>query len=156
MATAAAGDKKLPADEQGGFFTPYKKKQGFWTRLGTGLAAGLVILFTLQFLYRQLPVWAGLARDHWALYVILGVIALALCVLTWWLINRPRHADFLIATDDEMKKVTWPGKRELIGSTKVVVGFMFFMAALLFGYDLIFGVVFWTINVLKIPPVFFG
>ena len=160
MASATTPDKANAVktgprdDASGGFFAPHKPGQGFWTRLGTGVAAGLIILFTVQFAYRRIPAWTSLTRDDWALYAIVAGIAIVLAGLTWWLINRPRHADFLINTDGEMKKVSWPTWRELIGSTKVVVGFMFLMAALLFTYDIVFGTVMWAVNVLKIPPFF--
>lgn len=142
------------ATEQGAsFFRPYKPGQGFWTRLGTGLGAALIILFTIQFLYQTLPAWIpGLRRNGWQIYAILAVLTTALGLLTWWLINRPKNAEFLIATDAEMKKVNWTSRRELIGSTKVVVFFMFFIASVLFFYDVIFGYVFFLIKVLKIAP----
>ena len=137
-----------------GFFRPYKPGQGFWTRLGTGGGAGLIILFTIWFLYDRLPVWTPLRSNGWALYAILAAVGTALAVLAWWLINRPKHAEFLIATDGEMKKVNWTGRRELIGSTKVVVFFMFFIAAMLFVYDVVFGSIFYYIKVLNIKPFF--
>jgi preprotein translocase subunit SecE len=68
--------------------------------------------------------------------------------------NKPANADFLIATDSEMKKVNWTSRRELIGSTKVVVGFMFLIAAVLFVIDLLFQTIFYFIHVLRIPPFF--
>ena len=42
--------------------------------------------------------------------------------------NKPTNVDFLIATDSEMKKVNWTSRKELIGSTKVVIIFMFLIA----------------------------
>ena len=73
-------------------------------------------------------------------------------MLAWWLINRAKHAEFLIATDGEMKKVNWTSRRELLGSTKVVVFFMFFIAAVLFSYDVVFGYISYMLDVLKIAP----
>jgi preprotein translocase subunit SecE len=142
--------------ESGGFLAPHKPGQGFWTRLGTGIGAGLVILFLVNFLYNRLPSVAGLSKAEWPLYLVLAGLTLVLVLIAWWLINRPRHADFLINTDGEMKKVNWATRRELIGSTKVVIGFMFLTAAVLFGYDLIFGSVMYMIDVLKVAPPFFG
>lgn len=195
MTTASTRADK--ADSSGGLLKPYKPGQGFWTRLGTGLGAALIILFTIYFLYDNLPVWvratttqtidqpalaaleeearnqpslrvllsepvAGgfevttqrtlLPRDSIWLYVVLGVVALVMGTIAWWLINRPKHAEFLIATDGEMKKVNWTSWQELIGSTKVVVFFMFFLAFMLFAYDIIFGYLFYFMNVLKISP----
>ena len=138
--------------ENASLLRPYKPGQGFWTRFGTGMGALLVILFTIQFLYKQLPVWTPMSRNGWQIYVTLAVVATALGILAWWLINRPKHAEFLIATDGEMKKVNWTSRRELIGSTKVVVFFMFFIATVLFFYDIIFGYIFYFIDVLKFAP----
>ena len=151
MTTVPANTKGKPG-EQGGFFRPYKSGQGFWTRLGTGMGAALVIVFTVQFLFRRLPVWTDLTRDGWPLYAVLTAVGLAMAAVAWWLINRPKHAEFLINTDVEMKKVSWTSRRELIGSTKVVVLFMFLMAATLFFYDILFGYLFYFLQVLKIAP----
>jgi preprotein translocase SecE subunit len=200
MATATAAADR-PADS-GGFFKPFKPGQGFWTRLGTALGAGLIIIFTIQYLYRNIPSWTSFTNEYdqdnpisadqlaalredpkiaaisgeqlladgqfaatvvgshlqagsLPLYLLLAGIAAVMGLLGWWLINRPKHADFLINTDGEMKKVTWPTRPELIGSTKVVIAFMFFMAAMLFFYDLIFGTIMYWIDVLKVrPPTF--
>jgi preprotein translocase subunit SecE len=70
--------------------------------------------------------------------------------------NKPTYADFLIATDSEMKKVNWTTQKELLGSTKVVIGFVFVMAVVLFCYDLFFQLVFYLVGVLKTPPFFIG
>lgn len=140
-------------EQRASFLRPYKPGQGFWTRLGTGLGATLIILFTIQFLYQILPAWIpGLSRSGWQIYAILATLTTAMGLLTWWLINRPKHAEFLIATDAEMKKVNWTSRRELIGSIKVVFFFMFFIASVLFFYDVAFGWFFFLIKVLKIAP----
>jgi preprotein translocase SecE subunit len=82
-----------------------------------------------------------------------GVFVLAYGLFTWWLINKPRNVDFLIATDSEMKKVNWTSRRELIGSTKVVILFMFAIALFLFVLDFEFGQNFYYLRVLEIPPI---
>lgn len=68
------------------------------------------------------------------------------------LMNKPANVDFLIATDSEMKKVNWTSRKELIGSSKVVILFMFFIAAYLFLNDILFGAIMYWIDVLKFPP----
>ena len=71
-------------------------------------------------------------------------------MLTYWLVGVNRKAcDFLIATEGEMKKVSWSTKNELWGSTKVVIFFTLLMALLLFIVDLFFLFVFSAIGVLK-------
>jgi preprotein translocase SecE subunit len=80
-------------------------------------------------------------------------VAVTLGVLAWWMMNKPGNADFLIATDSEMKKVNWTSRKDLIGSTKVVILFMFLIAAFLFVCDILFGYVFYFMDVLKRPPL---
>ncbi|MCH7993750.1 MAG: preprotein translocase subunit SecE [Planctomycetes bacterium] len=55
----------------------------------------------------------------------------------------------MIATEGEMKKVSWSSKEEVIGSTKVVIMFTFMLALFLFVVDMVFQQVFKWIGVLK-------
>ncbi|MBC7816434.1 MAG: preprotein translocase subunit SecE [Planctomycetaceae bacterium] len=59
----------------------------------------------------------------------------------WWiayrLVNLPTFSDFLIAVEAEMNKVSWPTFGELVRSSLVVIFLIFFLVAVLFGYDLI-------------------
>jgi preprotein translocase SecE subunit len=160
---------------EGGFFTIYKKGQGYWTRMGTAVAGALIIALTVHFLYQHLPVWfgpmflpdvpesvpaaeraaqmaAGQSRLRLFTVGVCTVVGLGLALLVFWLMNKPANADFLIATDSEMKKVNWTSRKELIGSTKVVILFMFLIAAILFMIDIVFGYFFYLINVLHQRP----
>jgi preprotein translocase SecE subunit len=139
--------------EGGGFFHVYKPGQGYWTRMGTAAVAALIILATDAFLFEYLPAWIGWLNVHksWLSGIIVGFSA-AMGLLTWYLINKPGNADFLIATDSEMKKVNWTSRNELIGSTKVVIFFVIAISLLLFVIDLLFGYFFYWIDVLKAKP----
>jgi preprotein translocase SecE subunit len=53
------------------------------------------------------------------------------------LVNKERFADFLIATESEMKKVSWSSKQELIGSTGVVIATVIILAVIIWLADLI-------------------
>ncbi|QOV89205.1 preprotein translocase subunit SecE [Humisphaera borealis] len=88
---------------------------------------------------------------RWAIGIAVGfgVIFFGIAIR---LMNKPDNVDFLIATDSEMKKVNWTSRKELVGSSKVVILFMFFIAAYLFLNDLFFGWLMWVIDVLKFPP----
>ena len=145
------------ASQPGGgprFFTIYKKGQGYWTRMGTALGAGFLGLMVAFELYDKIPTL--LPNDpnrpnrekHIAL-VIAIVFLVAYSTWAWWFINKPTTADFLIATDSEMKKVNWTTRKELIGSTKIVILFMFLIAIYLFACDLLFGGFFHMIKVLR-------
>ncbi|RNC82861.1 MAG: preprotein translocase subunit SecE [Phycisphaera sp.] len=62
--------------------------------------------------------------------------------------NR-RSVDFLIATDGEMKKVNWSTRKEVQGSTIVVVIASFLLAFAIFVVDYGFGAFFKLIGVLQ-------
>jgi len=86
------------------------------------------------------------------LYVQGGATAVVLLLgslLTYYFVaSNPRTVEFLIATDGEMKKVNWSTRKDITGSTSVVIFASFFIAALLFGFDWIFKTVFQVMGVL--------
>ena len=55
----------------------------------------------------------------------------------------------MIATDSEMRKVNWPSRREVIGSTWIVICGTMLMALLLFVVDIVFASLFQTIGILE-------
>jgi preprotein translocase subunit SecE len=142
-----------PPRDHAGFFHVYKSGQGYWTRMGTVGAAALLILLIGHFFYTFLPTWSDTMRAHPRVMIgiVLAIVA-GLSLLAFRLMNKPQNADFLIATDSEMKKVNWTSRAELIGSTKIVIIFVFLISALLFGIDIVFGYLFYFLKVLKQPP----
>jgi len=72
--------------------------------------------------------------------------------LLWYLLNQPRIADFLIATEVEMRKVSWPGRRELVGSTWIVICGTLMIVALLFVVNIGFAMLFRKIGILAGAP----
>ena len=141
-----------------GFFRIYKPGQGYWTRLGTVIGVGLIIALVAHFIYQQLDAYTSLdivngqAQFPVLKLSIIGVLVLALGLVAWHYLNKPSVVDFLIATESEMKKVNWTSRKELIGSTKVVIVFMLLIALVLFLFDLVFGWFFYGIRVLHQPP----
>jgi preprotein translocase SecE subunit len=151
-----------------GFFAIYKRSQGYWTRMGTAIAATVIGACVAYNLYKYLPPFlpmpeqgsmsneqfafataqAETLHTHIALGVSLGFLAVY-ALVGWYLMNKPSNVEFLIATDVEMKKVNWTSRRELIGSTKVVVSFMFLTAIFLFAVDMIFRLLMQLIGVLN-------
>ena len=134
----------------GGFFSLYKSGQGYWTRLGTAIGAAAVILFIGWFAFTEASVFTALTASSRRYAVAAGVVAL-LSLVAWWLMNRPRHAQFIIDTDSEMKKVNWATWSELVGSTRVVVFFMLLTAFTLFTFDTQFHSFFYGLGVWHIP-----
>jgi len=81
--------------------------------------------------------------------IITAIFCAVSAGVAWFYLNKPKVVDFFIATESEMKKVNWTSRKEIIGSTKVVIGFMFLIAALLFVYDQYFTRIFYLFGVLN-------
>lgn len=128
----------------------YKPGQGYYTRMGTAIGAGILAVGLGKFIYDNLSF-----DQSWApgLYLKIGIPAIVVAglgVLIWWLVGvHRRSADFLIATDGEMKKVNWSTRKEIIASTKVVIVVTLLMAVILFLIDLGFMHFFRFIGVLR-------
>jgi len=125
----------------------YKKNQGKYTRLGTFIGVMLVGVIGAFVLSQSLSAYKWTAVPY-VRYGIPTVVMGALAVLTFWLVNRPASADFLIATEGEMKKVSWSSKKEIIGSTKVVIVTTAIMSLVLFAVDIMFVLLFKTIGIM--------
>ncbi|MBI1904101.1 MAG: preprotein translocase subunit SecE [Planctomycetia bacterium] len=117
----------------GEMFNPglYKRTQGRIARQLTfaALAMGVLVgCWSLsQTLIENHPLWRlGLP----------GVLALLGLWVSYRIVNIPRFADFLIAVEAEMNKVSWPSKRELYRGSAVVLVTMLLLATVLFLYDL--------------------
>jgi preprotein translocase subunit SecE len=65
-------------------------------------------------------------------------------------VNLPAFADFLIAVEAEMYKVSWPSWTELVRWSMVVIIMIFSIAFLLFGFDLVWTTIFQWIHVLPV------
>ncbi len=146
------GGSNTPPSSGGGFLNNYKPEQGKGTRLGTLIAAGAMVIWGAVFLYDRLAVYQG--DEAWRLLVTAG-IPLLFCavagVAVYWVVFCQRSAsDFMIATEGEMKKVNWSSRRELIGSTKVVILFTVLLALTLFLIDFVFQLFFQFIGVLRV------
>ncbi len=120
--------------------TVYKPGQGYWTRVGTAISAGVLVLWGVYWATQsELSQMLG-NSDHRLFIqaaVAVGLIVVAAGVL-WWVLNKAKVVDFMIATDAEMRKVSWPSWHELVGSTWVVICGTFLMAILIFVVDVTF------------------
>ncbi len=73
------------------------------------------------------------------LFVVLGL-------LIFWLMNKSTVADFMIAAEGEMKKVSWSSRKEIADSTIIVIVVVILVAMLLGVTDLSFQMFFdWLI-----------
>ncbi len=82
--------------------------------------------------------------------IALGAILLIGALIVYYFVGvKKRTSEFLIATDGEMKKVNWSTRKEVIGSTWVVVAASFLISAFLFVIDLGFSQFFQFVGVLE-------
>ncbi len=130
--------------------TIYKSGQGYWTRVMTAIGVGTLSLgaavwFNERLLFRFV---ADQNEMYWKAGIVAGT-ALLVGALLWYLLNKPRIADFMIATENEMKKVNWPSRQAVIALTWVVIAGTLMIALLLFVSDFGFSSLFREIGVLQ-------
>jgi preprotein translocase subunit SecE len=132
----------------------YKRNQGRIVRQVTFAALAITLLLAAWHLWALLQNRSGILWSHVPGMEYLQYLAPALLLLvglwiSYRLVNYPQFADFLIAVEAEMNKVSWPSKTELIRSSLVVIFMMFFLAFVLFGFDLVWRALFQTLGVVK-------
>ncbi len=115
----------------------YKANQGRYVRAFTGVALGLVDLALCYYLWgilsRHLP--DAMAAKLYLVYGIPAGLFLVLGTIAFLGVNKPKVVDFLVATESEMKKVSWSSKAELVGSTIVVIATVVLLAVFIFLCD---------------------
>ncbi len=127
-------------------FEVYKRTQGLTIRALTFLGLMVFVLWGAQLLY---------ARLITAPYGVRVGVPMALVVVSAWvafrLVNYPPFADFLIDTEWEMRKVTWPTWSQLRRATAVVIAVTLLMAGFLYLVDLVWMGILRLIGVLWVP-----
>lgn len=113
----------------------YKPTQGRIVRQLTAVGIWVVIGLGCWSLYSTLR--GSLQADSWWIPGIPAVVLLAGIWFGYRIVNWPNFADFLIAVEAEMNKVTWPSKDELIRASIVVMFTIFFLATALFLFDIL-------------------
>ena len=69
--------------------------------------------------------------------------------VSYRVVNYAKFADFLIAVEAEMNKVSWPSRRELVRSSIVVIVVIFLMVIVLTSFDILWRWLFQLIGVLR-------
>ena len=126
----------------------YKEDQGKVARIILVTVIMLGAVFALQQLHGYMP-----KIPDWKLFGLIDENGLALQILDWRYMvhgplivlaimfaysqfNRPKTADFLIETENELKnKVTWPSRKEEVSASVVVVVTVLILSVFIFGVD---------------------
>jgi len=117
----------------------YKPGQGKYTRLTSGISVAVVVAIGCYELWQRL---AATDMNAWIIFMVPLMVFVAIGVATYWALNKPSVADFLIASEGELKKVNWSSRKEVAVSTFVVILVVVVMAALLGATDMVFQLVF--------------
>jgi preprotein translocase SecE subunit len=130
----------------------YKKDQGRMARMTVFWSIAILVSYGGASLHTTLQGMGSLADPLGGLgrIPIIGVVPnLALvisCLVTLlglWLLYRweqkPKNADLLIETEQELRKVTWPTIDEAVDSSLVVAGTVVFLMTFMAGADWFLG-----------------
>lgn len=133
----------------------YKRNQGRISRQVTFFVVLLVAAAGVFRLSQILPGrwglpfgWGEIAIGYWIGYGIPCVLLFIGLWVAYRLVNVPIFADFLIAVEAEMNKVSWPTRAELHRGAIVVLITIFALAAVLFFFDFVWEIIFTELGVL--------
>ncbi|MGO8705679.1 MAG: preprotein translocase subunit SecE [Candidatus Brocadiia bacterium] len=123
-------------------FEIYKKGQGTTARWIAAASMGALAAFGTYELYDYLSAGGGsfhvgTVEVAYSLLVSILVV-LGAAVLIFWLVNLPKFVDYLIMSEIELRKVSWPTREELKRQTMVVIIALIAFSLVLWIADLIF------------------
>ena len=123
-------------------FEIYKKGQGTTARWIAAVGLGALAAFGTFELYDSLSGLGGSLRlggveVSWSTLISV-VVFLASAALIAWLINLPKFVDYLIMSEIELRKVSWPTREELKRQTTVVIIALVAFSLVLWMADLVF------------------
>lgn len=130
----------------------YKTSQGFVARTATAVGLGMILVSGLYQLSQSLtavtsPEWVSQPVSRIGLPMVL---AAGFAWFLFRLINFPSFAEFLIATESEMNKVSWTTWSDLKRATTVVLVTVVLMTSYLWLVDQVWSTVLTWIGVLRI------
>jgi preprotein translocase subunit SecE len=110
----------------------YKRSQGRITRQLTFAGMAIVVALGLWQLHSTMVASNYIFSLSYGIPSVLLFVGLWICFRT---VNVPNVADFLIAVEAEMNKVSWPSRSELFRSSLVVLVSILVLAVVLTAFD---------------------
>ena len=127
----------------------YKRSQGRIARQLTFAAIAIVVALgawrlsaTVKF--TRLAAWLP-GVEFW----LPAAMLFAGLWIAYRLVNMPSFADFLIAVEAEMNKVSWPSRAELFRYSAVVIVVIFLLALILYGFDACWWLLFRALGIFR-------
>ena len=125
-------------------FGVYKPNQGRIVRQVSFLAIAILAGLAAFELHRLRLFDQAFSGSRYVFLMIFGVLALW---FSYRVVNYSKFADFLIAVEAEMNKVSWPTKQELWRASMVVIFVIFAMAGALYLFDIVWTLLFQLIGI---------
>ncbi|MBI4835144.1 MAG: preprotein translocase subunit SecE [Planctomycetes bacterium] len=134
----------------------YKKEQGKVIRIVTAICLFLMVCYGYYSLYRFVPpintangnytFWGTILTkipffDFGINYgmIISALLCLGTCFFVYLVVlNKPKTAEFLIESEAELKKVSWPSRQQYTGSSVAVIISVVVLGLFLVSADWIF------------------
>jgi preprotein translocase SecE subunit len=127
----------------------YKSGQGYWTRIVSAAGFGLLIAQGTFWIWQKVGAGQQSPAMRWTGIGLAAAFFLGVGATVFWLLGRNvRSVDFLIATEGEMKKVNWSTRREIVGSTLVVIAMTLIISVFCWVWDFAFSTIFVWMRVL--------
>ena len=121
----------------------HKRDEGLWARVPAAIVGGIVTVYMTKAAIDSSRnpavsyIMAGIA------FAVLGIFTLYLCFF-----NR-KVGDILVDTENEMRKVVWPNRDEVSGSTIVVIGTTVLLSLAIFVVDIALT---WGLQLINLYP----
>jgi preprotein translocase SecE subunit len=131
----------------------YKEGHGVLVRRVTFVALGALVVWGGLELYNWIASADWVRRNRWGgvggykipvidqyidpAFAISWIVIIGGCVLLYRFLNKERAADFLIETDTEVRKVTWPTWNDAWNSSLIVLLFVVVLTSFIFVSDFV-------------------
>jgi preprotein translocase SecE subunit len=133
-------------------FKIYKSGQGKGARLLAGFSLEALTIYGCYSLYNAINTggWANIVLANipgvdeplnpplLVTLIVFGVVSFLVFSFCW---NWHKSNDFLIETELEMRKVSWPSRSELVGSSLIVVVVVTILSFVILGIDYVVALV---------------
>ena len=107
----------------------YRREEGLWARVPAAIVGGVITVYVTRAVSGTGDNIAGLI----AAGIVFAIGAAATLFLCFF---HAKTGEVLIDTETEMRKVVWPTREEVAGSTTVVIATTFILGLAIFVMDL--------------------
>jgi len=115
----------------------------------TAIGLGLLVIMGAAWLSSHLTFGSAVTQTYVKAGTVAAVLIICGLVGYHYIGRKPGVVEFFIATEAEMKKVNWSSRREISGSTWVVIGMTVVIGILTGLFDNAFAWFFMQIGVLQ-------